>query len=112
MHPNDDRKQDQGRKIQALGRAIVIAPADNVATVIHITPSTSCYRLSNKAGQSHRIMEAAGPVDFGHKIALTPIPSGGDIIKYGETIGRATIAIDRGEHVHIHNMESCRGKGR
>ena len=36
----------------------------------------------------------------GHKVALTDIPEGGKIIRYGEVIGFATQMIHRGEPVH------------
>ncbi|VFS54652.1 Uncharacterised protein [Leminorella grimontii] len=34
-----------------------------------------------------------------------------EVYKYGESIGRATQAIELGEHVHVHNVESERGRG-
>ncbi|MDA9009929.1 SAF domain-containing protein [bacterium] len=37
----------------------------------------------------------------GHKIALTEITSGEEIIKYGRVIGLVTQDIQRGEHVHM-----------
>lgn len=46
----------------------------------------------------------------GHKIALKDIKMGEFIYKYGETIGIATKDIKRGEHVHIHNVESIKGR--
>ena len=33
------------------------------------------------------------------------------IIKYGEEIGVATHEIKRGEYVHVHNLDSMRGRG-
>lgn len=47
----------------------------------------------------------------GHKFALEDIAPGGDITKYGETIGQATAPIKRGEHVHLHNVAGLRGRG-
>lgn len=40
----------------------------------------------------------------GHKIALKRIEKGGDIVKYGLPIGRATGVILSGQHVHTHNL--------
>lgn len=40
----------------------------------------------------------------GHKIALRPIAQGALIHKYGETIGKATEAIEAGAWVHTHNV--------
>ena len=45
-------------------------------------------------------------VDMGHKVARTDLRRGERIIKYGVSIGSATAAIQRGEHVHLHNMKS------
>ncbi|MBV5349995.1 UxaA family hydrolase, partial [bacterium] len=50
-------------------------------------------------------------ITFGHKFALRLIKTGEPVIKYGETIGLATKDILPGQHVHVHNLESCRGRG-
>jgi len=43
---------------------------------------------------------------LGHKVARRPIAAGEAVLKYGVTIGVASEPIDRGEHVHIHNIVS------
>lgn len=45
-------------------------------------------------------------IPIGHKIALRAVRKGASITKYGETIGRATKTIRKGDHVHTHNMGS------
>ena len=50
-------------------------------------------------------------VPFGHKVSVRRIDAGDVVRKYGEVIGRATVAIDPGEWVHTHNCESTRGRG-
>lgn len=45
-----------------------------------------------------------GDVARGHKVAITDIPAGGVVLKYGQPIGVATQAISAGEHVHSHNL--------
>ncbi len=45
-------------------------------------------------------------IPAGHKYALTAIPAGGEVIKYGAVIGRATRPIAPGEWVHTHNLRS------
>jgi altronate dehydratase large subunit len=47
----------------------------------------------------------------GHKFARRDLAPCEIVVKYGQPIGRATAAIARGEHVHIHNVESLRGRG-
>ena len=56
-------------------------------------------------------MKVVDVIPFGHKFALVAIPEGGDVLKYGEVIGRATVPIAVGAHVHVHNLESLRGRG-
>jgi ribosomal protein L2 len=51
------------------------------------------------------------PIPSGHKLALTEIPLGGPIIKYGEVIGLASSPILQGSHVHVHNVTSGRLPG-
>jgi len=46
-----------------------------------------------------------GPVPAGHKVALAAVATGGQVLKYGHAIGRATQAIAPGDHVHLHNLE-------
>ena len=45
-------------------------------------------------------------LETGHKISLTNIRCGEDIIKYGYPIGTATTDITKGEAVHTHNMKT------
>lgn len=46
-------------------------------------------------------------IPAGHKVALTDIPEGGAVIKYGHPIGRATRNIRMGEWVHTHNLSTA-----
>jgi altronate dehydratase large subunit len=50
-------------------------------------------------------------ISFGHKFALRPIALDEIVLKYGQPIGRATAAIAPGEHAHVHNIDSIRGRG-
>ena len=43
-------------------------------------------------------------VTDGHKFALTDVPSGAELRRYGQIIGFATQDIAAGEHVHTHNL--------
>src|SRR5215471_4464407 len=47
---------------------------------------------------------AFGGIPAGHKVAVRDITAGGDVVRYGCVIGRATRAIASGEHVHTHNV--------
>jgi altronate dehydratase small subunit len=50
-------------------------------------------------------------IPFGHKFALSDIALHEPVTKYGEAIGLATQPIKAGQHVHVHNMESQKGRG-
>ncbi|MGM9682628.1 MAG: UxaA family hydrolase [Eubacteriales bacterium] len=45
-------------------------------------------------------------IPAGHKIALFNIKHGDPVIKYGQTIGRASTDIKKGEWVHSHNLKT------
>lgn len=45
-------------------------------------------------------------ISQGHKIALTDISAGADVLKDNFAIGQATAAIEAGTHVHSHNIAS------
>ncbi|MBW8758061.1 MAG: altronate dehydratase [Burkholderiales bacterium] len=50
-------------------------------------------------------LRAADDVPAGHKIALRAVAAGAPVRKYGQVIGVATIGIDAGRHVHVHNLD-------
>ena len=54
---------------------------------------------------------AASDIPVYHKIAKVLVKAGGEVYKYGEPIGTASADIHPGEHVHVHNVESARGRG-
>jgi altronate hydrolase len=43
------------------------------------------------------------PIPYGHKMATGPIRLGSPVRKYGQTIALATVDIEAGAHVHLHN---------
>ena len=43
-----------------------------------------------------------------HKYALKTLTKGDNVFKYGQVIGRATMNIQVGQHVHSHNLTSIR----
>jgi hypothetical protein len=50
------------------------------------------------------------PVPMGHKFALFDMPMSTEIRKYGHVIGVLSQAVASGEHIHVHNLTSRRGK--
>jgi (2R)-sulfolactate sulfo-lyase subunit alpha len=47
-------------------------------------------------------------IPLGHKVALSDLGAGADVVEYGERIGRASVAIKKGAHVHTHNVKTVR----
>lgn len=90
-------------------RAIMMKAADNVCTVVQAVAAGSEVAVSLGGRTSRQKVSEAIP--FGHKFAVRDIVAGEAIVKYGEVIGLATKAIKAGQHVHVHNLESCRGRG-
>ena len=76
---------------------IVLGDKDNVAIAVKsISKDDSIGELG---------LSARADIPKGHKIAKRAIPNGEAIFKYGQIIGRSTIDISAGEHVHTHNIE-------
>jgi len=90
-------------------QAIVMKEKDNVCTVIEAIAPEAVAGME-VSGEILRV-QAAEAIPVGHKMAIRDIDPGENIIKYGEVIGRATQPIQKGKHVHVHNLESCRGRG-
>ena len=91
--------------------ALKVDDLDNVATIFAngITDGMQ-VEMRDKKGISE-IITVHGDVPYGHKIAVMDIAAGQRIMKYGESIGRASCDIRKGDYVHVHNLEAMRGRG-
>ncbi len=86
-------------------KALLISSQDNVATALANLVPDEVVTL----GQTQITIRE--PIPLGHKFAVQPLERAEKIVKYGEAIGQSTAAIARGAHVHVHNLESLRGRG-
>ncbi|MEN9894442.1 MAG: hypothetical protein RIR97_294, partial [Pseudomonadota bacterium] len=75
--------------------SIILSPADNVAVSISTIAAGHTLAKGVVARQN---------IDPGHKIALVAISKGQPVVKYAQAIGRATVDIEAGDHVHSHNL--------
>jgi altronate dehydratase large subunit len=82
-------------------------PDDNVAMAVTDLPAAHLVPAEEGGGP----VLLPGPIPSGHKYARRAIPAGAPVLKYGQPIGRALTSIAPGEHVHVHNVESLRGRG-
>lgn len=88
----------------------VINEMDNVATAVVDALSKGDEVVTNGQLQDLRL-KANQDIAYGHKIAIKAIAKGDTVYKYGLSIGSATQDIKVGDHVHVHNVESNRGRG-
>ena len=75
---------------------VLLNENDNVATILDENKDINFLRNGMKIFEK---------IPFGHKVSITKIEIGEDIIKYGIKIGTAQKNIEKGYHVHIHNCQ-------
>lgn len=77
---------------------------------LHRTDNVAVLAGDGQVGAKAVLEETALtlPCDLtmGHKLATCAIAKGAEVIKYGAPIGTAICAIERGQHVHLHNIRS------
>lgn len=89
--------------------AVQLNNADNNATAVReLAPGMIALRGPDGRIVAVAVVEA---IPYGHKFALQKIKAGEAVTKYGERIGHAKADIESGEHVHVQNVESERGRG-
>jgi altronate dehydratase small subunit len=92
-------------------KAIVVDTKDNVANLVgpgRQGDSVACHVEGREAIVS---VPLTTDIPANHKFAFQDIKAGETIVKYGLSIGKAAEDIRRGAHVHVHNIESNRGRG-
>lgn len=77
-------------------KTIIINGLDNVAVAL-----TDLHK-----GEVHEGVTLLEDITKGHKFALVKISEGGQVIKYGNPIACATEEIQKGAHVHTHNVKT------
>ncbi|MEE8593535.1 MAG: altronate dehydratase family protein [Candidatus Bipolaricaulota bacterium] len=86
-----------------LGASLIrIDPSDNVA----IAPA--CLQAGDTIALQGKPILVANDVPFGHKVAVLDIAEGEAILKYGVPVGVASIPIQVGSLVGVHNVHSRR----
>ena len=80
---------------------IMLAAADNVGVALRDIDAGEPARSAR--GTEVKTSEI---IPLGHKVALTPIPDGGLIMRFGVAVGIATADIAPGSLVHVHNVRS------
>ena len=84
--------------------ALIITPNDDV--VVAITELKAGDEVTYMCQDKQESFSAVTDVPRYHKIAVHDIPCGSVVKKYNQIIGAATKDIRKGEHVHVHNLDS------
>tara|TARA_B100000676_G_scaffold308087_1_gene368053 strand:+ start:1392 stop:1751 length:360 start_codon:yes stop_codon:yes gene_type:complete len=112
MHYNAGPAQEplQARNCEAqMKNIVVLNDQDNVATsLLALEPNAT---IKVHIDGSEETISVRDEVPFGHKVAIRPMSVGDNVLKYGEVIGKASLAISPGDWVHTHNVESARARG-
>ena len=82
---------------------------DNVGVVVveGLTAGTEMLCVVTHDNSSFQLT-AGDDVPIGHKVALNDLASGETAIKYGEDIGKFVADVEKGGHVHVHNLKTKR----
>ena len=92
-------------------RAIVIKAEDNLANLVGPGKKGQVVQCTIEDEQGEATVKLLDDVPANHKFAFVDIAEGEAIIKYGHNMGRASKDIEKGAYVHVHNIESNRGRG-
>jgi altronate hydrolase len=79
---------------------IKIHPADNVAVAVDLLKADETITCDGNG------ITLVQDIPAGHKLALTNIPEGANVVKYGFPVGHAIMDIAVGAHVHAHNLKT------
>jgi altronate hydrolase len=87
---------------------ITLATAENSAIHLHPSDNVAILRVPVSEGLSLRVagrgIRVRAAIPAGHKVAVRAIAAGENIVRYGQRMGRARIAIEPGDHIHTHNV--------
>lgn len=83
-----------------MAKFIKINPDDNVAVCLEGALAGESVNINGQ------LISLKNDIPVGHKVALQPIATNADVIKYGAPIGHALADITDGEHVHTHNLKT------
>jgi altronate hydrolase len=89
-----------------MAEVIIINPRDNVAVALRDLKKGETLSLPDG-----KELSVLSDIPYSHKIALTDVPEGADVIKYGECIGETKTFVHKGDWVHTHNLDIEQKKG-
>ena len=90
--------------------AMIIDKQDHVATCISAIKRGETVELMLNGRKSKKI-KATQNIPYAHKICIKPMKKGDQCLKYGLSIGSASKEVKVGDYIHVHNIDSNRGRG-
>lgn len=84
--------------------ALMMDVTDNVVTCMTEVPAGEAVHY--RKGDELCTIIAREDIPYCHKIAVADIPKGGQVIKYGESLGQVSEAVEAGRWVADHNLFS------
>lgn len=82
---------------------------DNDNVIVALNPIAAGSQISVPAKEGRVTVTAREEIPAGHKMAITDIPAGSEVIKYGFRIGNAKEDILQGAWIHTHNIKTALG---
>ena len=83
-----------------IAQTILLHPNDNILVCVAHIYSGDKIVIDDES------MSVNSEIEVGHKLARRALVIGDKIFRYGAPIGSMTQAVAKGEHVHMHNMQS------
>jgi altronate dehydratase small subunit len=100
-----------GRSAQSMeSEFLILHEKDNTVTALRDLSEGDEVRVELRDVSA--VIKLRQNIPYAHKFARVFIPRGAEVIKYGEVIGVSSMDIHPGDHVHIHNVESQRARGK
>lgn len=84
--------------------ALMMDEKDNVVTCV--ADVAAGERVVFRKGEEFRTLTALEDIPYCHKVAVTDIPEGADVVKYGESLGKTSEKIAAGRWVSHNNLFS------
>ncbi len=87
-------------------------PSNTDPRLILLTPQDNCLIAAARLETGWRIeiegecVTLATTIDIGHKVARQRLERDAKVLRYGAVIGHVTGTVERGAHLHTHNLES------
>lgn len=81
-------------------RLILLAPEDNCVIAATTLPAGTVVEIDGET------LTLTATIALGHKLARRALASDEKVVRYGAPIGHVTADVEKGAHLHTHNLTS------